>query len=53
MEKGGNILEQNQFNSLQMIQYECPRVIHPSVTIAIHFSYVGSSIHYMLAAEVS
>ena len=30
--KGGNFLERNQFNRLQMVQFECHRVINPCVS---------------------
>ena len=30
--KVGNLLEQNQFDRLQMVQLECPRVRNPSVS---------------------
>ena len=31
-QKGGKLLGQNQLNILKMVQFECPKVIHPLVS---------------------
>ena len=33
--EGGKIWEQNQFNRLQIVQFECPRVSNPCVLITV------------------
>ena len=41
--KGGQISGQNQLNSLQMVQFECPKVANPCVSFTFDVSFIFSA----------
>ena len=40
-QEGGNLLEQNQLNRLQMVQFECPKYRNPCISFTFAFPAIG------------